>query len=271
MIEEKILLKLIDILLKPLDESILVLKRIEAKLDAQAHSDLKGALNSLQDAILTSPKDKSIIRTILVSLAKSSVYYKSLLDQSKISIEDLKKNMEDPFTIKGFKALGITPLSFFTKFYTEPLKNLYTSYLEFANLVNIYQISEIGRIVCMIELKYKINLMKKIYSTLKTLTDEEDQIIVLLICTLAAFVGYTKNWITVEVSLLDKSKLIRQWKSFSFMEKLSIRAIMPFKEDFINSLFRVTYQFLTLRNIIESSKSIEVLIKETSKGEILKV
>lgn len=81
MITREIINKILKAILEPINQSLSMLKKIDAKLDAQAISKLRAALDALQMSQMLPESDKTTLTMALSSLNESKIYFTMLAEQ----------------------------------------------------------------------------------------------------------------------------------------------------------------------------------------------
>lgn len=148
--------KLFSTLLKPIEGTINTLKIIEAKLDAQATSKLRGQIRSLQRIYETGTPDKTTLSNCLNSLTESCEYFKMMTDQTFKALEKQIKHENLKIFVEGltFKFFRTGRTTF---------HNAVQLFTEFMNYWNLVCLSEIGIVVCMDLLKYPFTSINEEY------------------------------------------------------------------------------------------------------------
>ena len=149
--------KLVITILKPIEQSTFLLERIDAKLDAQATSKVKGQFRSIQRLYEKGTLDNSALSNCLSSLTESCEYFKIMAGHTlKILQKEDKKDLysfwQDCAT---FRFLFKGP---------KWVKNNLQNVTEFQTYINLILLSKIGIVVCMHALMYPLSSIAKEYS-----------------------------------------------------------------------------------------------------------
>jgi len=267
MISIDIFKKVICELLKPIDESIQLLKRIEVKMDTQAYSNLKGALNSLNSVLLVTPVDEIMIKSILLSLSKSSVYFKALIEQSKMSIENYESFLDGEKKISWIKG----NLEYIKLAKNGFSKTLHTFYFEIANDSTLYINSEIGRIICMAALNYQVEQVNKSIKELRSNRGCSERFEIEQLWDRYALIAFGKNIIDFDIPGLDRIKIINEWDSLPWFGKRLCSFGICTNEDYVQSAIIKMYQYLKLIKILKKSKDIDSLIQNIANKKAIKL
>lgn len=147
MIVQKEIIKIIKDLFEPVDQSLVLIQKIDKKLDIQASSKLRGQLETLSLLTSSEKKDKVSFQISLGNLNESTEYYKSLTDQAINEFNDIYEK-------HGLKWGMISAAKHFTKLgrkgVQEPVLHL-ARVLDYASL---WCLSEAAAIICLVELKH---------------------------------------------------------------------------------------------------------------------
>ena len=86
--------KLIITILEPIEQSNILLEKIDAKLDSQKMSELKGQFRSLQRLYGSGDLDKTALNNCLSSLTVSNEYFKTMGAKTFKALLKEEKNVE---------------------------------------------------------------------------------------------------------------------------------------------------------------------------------
>lgn len=158
--------KLVFVLLASAMDSLALLERIEAKIDAQAMGKLRGAFRSLQLAAEQRTGTQVAVQMALGSLTESTEYFRSL-----IAAFDKEMNFEGRGTGAGkvlhwggFLAGSVRDL---LGLGGGQLNKLLRLEVEKIHCVNLVMLSEVGRIACMDALDFDSRLVARDLATLR--------------------------------------------------------------------------------------------------------
>jgi hypothetical protein len=152
-------LKALSRLLKPTDETISLLKEINAKLDAQQTSKLMSELNLISKVRNSNISDDTLEYTIH-TLSETSEYFKIMTIMSTTKLANIYSGF------KNVVKLIIKGNPFFGEIWDTPLKLS----SEITNYLNLYLLSEIGVLICMLQRGYSKNILENKFNSINSLS-----------------------------------------------------------------------------------------------------
>lgn len=159
--------RLLATLLEPIDESITLLQKIDAKLDAQASSKLSGAFDSLKRVRASKKSDETTLKIALSSLTESSRYFKTMAEHT-ISKMEGQWQWQGPKGLIKFWAFVINTFRDVSRFGGGSINHIATLELEALNYATLFMLSEAGKIICMQELRYSAGQVDQEYTKLQS-------------------------------------------------------------------------------------------------------
>ena len=159
---------ILKVIVEPINESLSLLRKVDAKLDAQATSKFQGAISSIELVHSLPKPDTNILSIALSSLNESAIYFRQMAQQTESQMDR---------QVNGYRAAA----KFITKslrdligFGGGALKEVIGLQLAALNYSTLSILASIGKLLCMAELKYPDKLLRMEYNELRAMQIDID-------------------------------------------------------------------------------------------------
>lgn len=143
--------------LKPIEESLVLARQLNKKIDTQNTSKVIGQLRALESILESGDADKAVLQVALTSFYESAEYYKRMF-----YIADAEFNKLEKSEVRRYFVSGLT----FNFFESNPEKQEILKASECLTYAGLYLIAEIGALLCQKALKYKKHALDMQYNRL---------------------------------------------------------------------------------------------------------
>ncbi len=168
MITKEIINRIIKAILEPINESLSLLRKIDAKLDAQAISKLQAALDALQMSQMLPQSDSTALTISLSSLNESKIYFQMMAEQVE---------HQQDHQLTGTRAI--------VKYLTKSVRDLIglrdgalsetiNLQLEIFNYSTLSILAQIGKLACMAALEVSPNHLSQEFIILQDMSIDID-------------------------------------------------------------------------------------------------
>ncbi len=200
MISKDIINKILNAILEPINESLSLLRKIDAKLDAQAISKMQAALDSLQMSQMLPQADTTTLTMALASLNESRIYFNMMASQVA---QQQDKQVEGTRAIFNYITKSVRDLIGLRGGALSQTINLQ---MEMFNYSTLAILAQIGKIACMSALQVSPANLNREFTALQNMNvdiDLEREIIIPL--------AKRRSLLPAQVTSMSKQAFINEY------------------------------------------------------------
>ncbi len=282
-IAEIVLDKVIKAIVNPIDESITLLRRIDAKLDAQAKGKLLGSLKTLQNIPTTKRNAEVTLQVVLNSFSESSAYFTALVENNLKQQVQIFSAMRTTALYDAVNPLAIRQMFLLVmkdslRLGSGPFEKLISSISESINYTTLFILAEIGRIVCMIKLNYPRASINEGFSDIKSHDKPiSHDVTTQLLEGEALTPGFLDTIRRAYAESLVSRKLIEEtmsqfnleMKKISLYERMELKFRIPLKKKILGPFVEASLRYIKISRRINDSRTAESLLTLLAREGLL--